>query len=79
MSNPLVNLKGVPCIANISVSVCTYILLSLGVSAVLVLIYSLVSFAVGVRMKNGYFAFGVLAAVLGNVVRFLSIKLLGRL
>lgn len=65
ISNPMVSLRGVPCMAATSMTVGRYIFLSLGMSSILVVIYGLGSFAVGLRTKNGYFAFGVLTAILG--------------
>lgn len=65
ISNPMVSLKGVPCIAKETMTVGMYMFASLGMSGVLVVIYSLGSFAIGLKAKNGYFAFGILIVLLG--------------
>lgn len=65
VSNPMVSLKGIPCIAKEAMTVGTYMFVSLGMSGVLVVIYSLGSFAIGLKAKNGYYAFGILIVLLG--------------
>lgn len=73
VSNPMVNLKGVPCIAKAAITIGEYILSSLFMSSILVGIYSIGSFAVGIRAKNGYFAAGILMNLLGIMRVFSSI------
>lgn len=65
ISNPMVNLKGVPVIANKTMTIGGYIFTSLGMSGILAVIYSLGSFAIGLRAKNGYYGFGILITLLG--------------
>lgn len=65
ISNPMVNLKGAPCIAKETMTVGRYVFVSLGMSSVLVVIYSLGSFAIGLKAKNGYYASGILIVLLG--------------
>ena len=65
ISNPMVNLKGVPCIAKGTLTVGMYMFISLVMSSILVIIYSLGSFAIGLKAKNGYYAFGILIVLLG--------------
>lgn len=73
VSNPMVNLKGVPCIAKAAITIGEYIAVSLFMSSILVGIYSLGSFAVGIRAKNGYFAVGILMILLGIMRVFSSV------
>lgn len=73
VSNPMVNLKGVPCIAKAGITIGEYIPVSLFISSILVGIYSIGSFAVGIRAKNGYFAAGILMLLLGIMRVFSSI------
>lgn len=73
VSNPMVNLKGVPCIAKAAITIGEYIAVSLFMSSILVGIYSLGSFAVGIRAKNGYFAVGILMVLLGIMRVFSSV------
>lgn len=65
VSNPMVNLKGAPCMTKEMVTVGNYIFFSLGVSCILAVIYSLGSFYLGLRAKNGYYAFTILIVLLG--------------
>lgn len=72
LTNPLVTLKGAPCVAQAAVTVGTYILFSVATSMVLVVVCSLMSFAIGLRTKNGYFAFGVLMVCFG-IMKVISV------
>ena len=65
LSNPLVNLNGLPCITNSEMVLSEYIFISLGMSSLLAIIFSLGSFAVGIRVKNSYYAFGIISILLG--------------
>lgn len=65
VSNPLINLRGAPCITKETMTLGNYIFLSLGISCILTVIYSLGSFCLGLRTKNGYYAFGFLVVLLG--------------
>lgn len=65
VSNPLVSLKGAPCITNETMTIGKYIIISLGMSCILVAIYSLGSFCLGLKAKNSYYAFGILMILLG--------------
>ena len=65
VSNPLVSLKGAPCITNEAMTIGKYIIISLGMSCILVTIYSMGSFCLGLKAKNGYYAFGILIILLG--------------
>lgn len=67
VSNPLVNLKGAPCVAMEPMTIGKYILLSLGISCRLAVIYSLGSFCLGLRAGNGYYAFGIFVMLLGGM------------
>ena len=65
VSNPFVNLRGVPCMTKETMTLGNYIFLSLGISCILTIIYSMGSFCLGLRAKNGYYAFGFLVVLLG--------------
>lgn len=65
VSNPMVNLKGAPCITKETMTIGMYIFVSLGMSCILAVIYSLGSFAIGLKARNGYYAFGILIILLG--------------
>lgn len=65
VSSPFVSLKGAPCITNEVMTIGKYIIISLGMSWILVAIYSLGSFCLGLKVKNGYYAFGILIILLG--------------
>lgn len=65
VSNPIVNLKGAPCMTKETMTVGNYIFFSLGISCILTVIYSLGSFYLGLKAKNGYYALGILIVLLG--------------
>ena len=67
VSNPLVNLKGSICMTKETMSIRKYIFLSLGITCFLTVIYSLGSFCLGLRIKNGYYTFGILIVLLGSM------------
>lgn len=71
LSNPLVNLQGAPCITRVPMTIGTYLCLSLGISCILAVIYSLGSFFLGLKAKNGYYAFSILVILLG-IMRIIS-------
>lgn len=65
VSNPMVNLKGAPCMTKEIMTIGTFILINLCISCFLTVIYSLGSFCLGLKAKNGYYAFGILIILLG--------------
>lgn len=65
MSNPLVHLKGAPCFTRESMTIGTYMIVSICISCVLAVVYSLGSFWLGLKAKNAYYAVGVLVVLLG--------------
>ncbi len=69
--NPLVSLKGLPCIPNTAMTIGTYVMKSFGMSTVLVVIYSLGSFATGLRLKNSYYGLGAMLVIL-SMMKLLS-------
>lgn len=73
VSNPMVTLKGAPCITKEAMTIGEYILKSFGMSCILAVIYSLGSFSIGVRAKNGYYAFGMILTVLSIMKVFSSV------
>jgi len=73
VSNPMVTLKGAPCITEEAMTIGEYILKSFGMSCILAVIYSLGSFSIGVRVKNGYYAFGMILIVLSIMKVFSSV------
>lgn len=74
ISNPMVNLKGAPCITNESMSISKYIFNSMGMSCILTVTYSLGSFAVAIKAKNGYYAFGAIFVLLGMMKVFSAVS-----
>lgn len=67
VSNPMVNLKGAPCMTKEIMTIGEYVFINLGISCLLTVIYSLGSFCLGLRAKNGYYAFGILIVLLGSM------------
>lgn len=65
VSNPLVNLKGAPCMTKEIMTIGKFIFINLGISCFLTVVYSLGSFCLGLKAKNGYYAFGILIVLLG--------------
>ena len=65
VSNPMVNLKGAPCMTKEIITIGKFILINLCISCFLTVIYSLGSFCLSLRAKNGYYAFGILIVLLG--------------
>lgn len=65
MNNPLVNLKGSPCFTKEPMTIGNYIVVSMCISCMLAVVYSLGSFWMGLKIKNAYFAVGVLVVFLG--------------
>lgn len=72
VSNPMVTLKGTPCISNVSMTIGGYIFKSLGMTCILAVIYSIGSFSIGIRAKNCYYAFGMVLVLLSVMKTFSS-------